>query len=321
MLLLAGQLAWSTAFAQEEDGGWLEDLSGWLRPSSGARAPDGRSQMPAAVDRAVQDLIAEVAVVREAVGVHDIPPEPELQEGRRPIHAYGKALEMLSKVSGIQRRFGMPAAPPGRLPLEPVDWPAVAAQVRHVLDELREIKEPRGMAGKVEPPATASAANTAELYQRLVYASALLDGLLGRPPTTDDVHRHCAGVLDELALVAAALGVSLDLNVPPVGQVMGPKDVARRVVLAVSRIIDLQARLGMDASRMPSLTMVRVTPTEVFDVCGTLLGETVRLKVHLGIDGVRRDRPAPNGSTFTDAFALTLVITDALDAMSAAIEG
>ena len=320
VLLLASQLAWSTAFAQEEDGGWLEGLSDWLQPSSGTRAPDAQAPMPAAVDRAVRDLVAEVVVVREAVGVQDIPPEPEPQEGRRPIHAYGKALEVLSKVRGIQRRFGVPAAAPGRLPPEPPDWPAVTAQVRYVMDELRKIKEPRGIDGEIEPATAASGGNPAEAYRRLAYASALLDGLLGRTLTTDDVHRNCTGALDELVLVGAALGISLDLEVPPVDQVMGPKDVARRVVLAISRIIELQAGLGMDASAMPSLTMVRVTPTEVFDVCGTLLAETVRIKMHLGIDAVRPDRPDPNGSTFTDTFALTLVVTGALDAMSAAIE-
>ncbi len=320
VLLLAGQLAWPAAFAQEEDGGWLEDLSGWLQPSN-AQTPDSRAPMPDAVDRAVQDLIAEVVVVRAAVGVDDIPPEPELQERRRPIHLYGKALEVLAKVSGIQRRFGVPAAAPGRLPLEPLDWPAVAAQVRHAMDELRKIKEPRGIDAQIESATAAGAGNPAEVYQRLAYASALLDGLLGRPLSTDDVYRNCKGVLDELQIVAAALGVPLDPEIPTVEQVMGPRDVARRVMLAVSGTIELQARLGMDASSMPSLTMVRVTPTEVFDICGTLLGETARVKMHLGLDAVRQGRPDPVGRTFTDTFALTLVITGALDAMAAAVEG
>ena len=295
LLLLAGQLVWSSAFAQENDGG--------------------------AVDLAVQDLIAEVVVVRAAVGVRDIPPEPELQEGRRPIHAYAKALEVLSKVSGIQRRFGVPAVVPGRLPVEPPDWQAVAAQVRYVMDELRKIKEPRGIDAQIEPAPAANAGTPARAYQRLAYASALLDGLLGRPLTPDDVHRNCTGALDELELVATALGISLDLEVPTVERVMGPKDVARRVLLALAGILELQGRLGMDASSMPSLTMVRVTPTEVFDVCGTLLAETVRVKMHLGLDAVRQGRPDPTGQTFTDTFALTLVITGALDAMTAAIEG
>ena len=319
VLLLAAQLAWSTAFAEEEDGGWLDDLSDWLQPSSSA--PDGPARMPDEVDLAVRDLIAEVVVVRQAVGLHDIPPEPEPQEGRRPIHVYGKALEVLSKVSGIQRRFGVPAAAPGRLPLEPLDWAAVAAQVRHVLEELRKIKETRGIDGRIEPAADAGAVSPAEVYRRLAYASSLLDGLRGRPLTTDDVYRNCASVLDELALVAAALDVPVELEVPAVEQVMGPKDVARRVMLALSRMIELQLKLDMDASRMPSLTMVRVTPTEVFDVSGALLGETARVKMHLGIDAVRQDRPDPAGKTYADAFALALAITGALDAMSAGIEG
>ncbi len=314
VFLVASQIAWSAAFAQERDEGWLDDLSGWFQPSSSAAG----AFRPA--DQTVQDLIAELVLVREAVGVYDTPAEAELHQERRPIHVYAKALEVLSKVIEVQRRFGVPLAEPGRIPLEEIGWPAVTARILYVVDELRKIKEPLDIDGRIKPATAASASTAAELYQSLGYASSLLDGLLGRPLTTDDVQRNCTSVLGELELVAAALGVSLDLEVPAVDQVVGWKDVAGRLVLALSRVIDLQKRLGMDASGMPSLTMVRVTPAEVFDASGTLLAEIVRVKIHFGIETLRRDRPETIGTTVTDTFAATLVIIEALDAMTAAIE-
>ena len=318
VLLAVGQIAWPLAFAQERNEGWLDELSGWFQSTSdGAEAPTFST-----ADRAVQDLIAELVLVREAVGVHDTPAEPELHPERRPMHVYAKALEVLSKVTGTQRRFGVPMADPRGLPSEEVDWPEVSAQVLYAIDELRRIKEPLEIDGRIEPATRNSATTSGQLYQGLAYASSLLDGLLGRPLTTGDVYRNCASAVDELEALAAVLGISLlDLEAPTVDQAMGPKDVARRVVLAVSKVIDLQTRLGMDASRLPSLTMVRVSPTEVFDASGILLVEIARVKVHLGIDTPPQDRPDPTGKTLTDAFALTLVITSALDAMTAAIAG
>ena len=98
-LLLAGPMASQPAFAQEFD---------------------RRGATPSHVFQAVRNLIAEIGILREELGVYDYPPEAELQEDRAPVHAYVKTLEVLTKVSGIQRRMGVPAAPVGRVPFKEI---------------------------------------------------------------------------------------------------------------------------------------------------------------------------------------------------------
>ena len=76
----------------------------------------------------------------------------------------------------------------------------------------------------------------------------------------------------------------------------------------------------MDASGVPSLTLVRVTPTEVFDATNMLLAEMARIKLHLGIDVPRDDRGEVRGKTPNDVFGLVLLMIENLDRISGATE-
>ncbi len=82
---------------------------------------------------------------------------------------------------------------------------------------------------------------------------------------------------------------------------------------------DLQTRLGMDASGVPSLTLVRVTPSEVFDSTNMLLAEMARIKFHLGVDEQPAERPEPTGKRPRDTFALVFGIIKNLDKISAGV--
>ncbi len=342
VLLMAGQIGWSPAVAAEEEeereDGWLDQISEWFETSStGTRPPksvrngedsrsssDGptaRSADPGGVYGLVGDLIAEIALLREEVGVYGVPPESELQPERLPVHVYAKALEVLSKVNKIQSRFGVPAAQSGWIPSKEIDWGDVEQSVLQVLDELRKIKTRWNMDGEIESAIVDEAIAPAQVYQRLSHASSLLDGLLGRPVTPDDVYLGYAGVLVDLELVASDLGVPLRLEVSGVDGTKSWMDVARHVKLATLRIINLQTILGMDPSVMPKLTMVRVRSSEVFDYSNTLLAETARIRFRLGIDALPEKPSNSEGKTAADVLRVVLGITEALDTITAAVEG
>ena len=341
VLLVASQIGWSPAVAEEaeeREGGLLDQLSEWLGVSSttttvppksvtnieqsqqsSADAEAGRLATPSDIYRVIQDLVAEIALLREEVGVSGLPAEMELQPERLPIHVYTKTLEAQSKVIRIQSRFGVPAAQSGRIPFKEVDWGDVEQSVLHILDELRKIKARWEMDGEIESATLEVGMTPAQVYQRLSYASSLLDGLLGRPLTPDDVFLNCASIMGDLELLASELGVALDLEVPEVDGVESWKDVARHIKLAMLRITNLQTGLGMKASIMPKLTMVRVTPSEIFDYSNTLLAETARIKFRLGIDTLPEELPDSDGKTAADVVAMLRGITNALDAITTAV--
>ena len=66
-------------------------------------------------------MIAEINILREELGVDDIPIEVELTDRHVPIHVYAKSLEVLAKVVSEQRRLGLPAGSIGQIPFKDID--------------------------------------------------------------------------------------------------------------------------------------------------------------------------------------------------------
>ena len=315
-LLMSGPLASQRALAQEESG-WLDALVDWFGSSTANQSESARRDAtPSHVFQAVQDLIAEINILREELGVYDYPPEAELQDDRAPVHVYVKTLELATKISAIQRRLGVPAAPSRQVPFKEIVPGDVLANVESILEEVRKIKAQMVIERQIEPAPLVGGKTPSTVYKSLADASFLLDGLRGRPLTPDDVFRNATFVLDELELIAAKLRVPLELDVPLVNEAKRPIDVAQQVLRATYKVINLQTRLGMDASGVPSLTLIRVTPSEVFDATNMLLAEMARIKLHLDINVPRDAAAEPQGKRPVDVFALVLVIVRNLDLMS-----
>ncbi len=292
-------------------------IPGVSQPVFAQQAGNGDAT-PSHVFQAVQNLIAEINILREELGVYDYPPEAELQDDRAPVHVYVKTLELSDKVSAVQRRFGVPATPMGQVPFKEIVAGDVLANVESILVEVRKIKSQMVIERRIEPAPLVGGKTPSLVYKSLADASFLLDGLRGRPLTPDDVFRNATFVLDELELIAAKLRVPLESGAPAVEGSKTATDVAQQVLRAIYKVINLETRLGMDASGVPSLTLVRVTPSEVYDATNMLLAEMARIKLHLDINVPRDQGPEPRGKKPVDVFALALLIVRNLDLMSEA---
>ena len=316
-LLLATALAPQTAMAQQE-GSWRDAIADWFTPDAdGEGGPRGATASH--VFQAVQDLTGEINLLRDELGVYDYPPEAELQDDRAAVHVYVKSLEVLTKVSAIQRRFGVPAATVGQVPFKEIETTDVLANIAYTLEEVRKIKSEMVITRTIEPAPLVGGKTASTVYKALADASFLLDGLRGRPLTPDDMFRNAGYVLEEMELIAARLGVGLDLDLPEVNGAKRPVDVAQQVLRATYKVINLQTRLGMDPSGVPSVTLVRVTPSEVYDVTNILLAEMARIKLHLDVNVPRDDNTTePRGMRPEDVFAAVLVIVKNLDLMTQA---
>ena len=267
------------AHAVEADRSWVDAIGDWLGDSN-------EKVTPSHVFRATLDLIGEIRILREELGADDYPPEAERQEDRAPVHVYAKTLEVMSKVARAQRRLGMEAAEVGQIPIKVVEPRDVLGSVAGVLAELRKIKAQMVIEREIDPAPFAGGKTPSLVYKNLADASFLLDGLAGRPLT------------------------------PTVEGRKMPKDVAQQVLRASYKMVNLQTRLGMDASSVPNLTLVRVTPSEVYDATNMLLAELTRIKHHLDINVPRQNRPDPRNKAPTDVFGQVLLIIENLDRMA-----
>ena len=98
------------------------------------------------------------------------------------------------------------------------------------------------------------------------------------------------------------------------------KEVAQQVLRATFKIINLQTRLGMDASGVPEITLVRVSPAEVYEATNILLAEMVRIKAHLGIQLPRTEHAPSRNKKPRDVFAQVLLFIKNLDALARAAD-
>ena len=299
----------SSAAAQVK-GAWLDQVMEWFVEA-------GEEVTPSHVYQATADLIAEIRILRGELGASDYPVEAERQEDRAPVHVYSKTLEVMGKVSRLQRRLGLPPAEIGQIPIKEIVPRDVLESTVGLLIETRRIKQQMVIETEIEPAPFVGGKTPSMAYKNLADASFLLDGLVGRPLTPDDVFWNTQHILDELELIAAKLRVPLELTPPPVEGSKTPKDVAQQVLRASYKVVNLQMRLGMDASSVPQLTLVRVTPSEVFDATSMLLAEMSRIKVHLDVNVPRDIHPEPRMKTPTDLFGQILLIIRNLDLMTA----
>ena len=296
-------------------------------PETGDAAPPAPAPAPperlegatlADVHRAVEGLVADIETLREASGIHDAPPEAALLEDRAPVHVYVKTLEVWGKVVQAQRRSELPAGPVGRIPPEPVDVPDLLGAVEHVRAALATIVVHAGVEpGAVPAGAQATAPTPSALYRRLAHASGLLDAPAGGPLTSDDVHRHALAALDEVAAIAERLGVAFDPEPPPAQAGKRPLDVAQQLLRALYKAVHLQARLHMDASRVPAMSLERASSPGNHDMLNQLRAELARIRWHLGIADAPPEQPAPAAGAGA-AFAAVQRIVRTLDRLAEA---
>ena len=289
-----------------------------LAPAASAQT-DGRVT-PSDVFQATQDLISEIHVLRDAMGVVDYPPEAEPQEDRAPVHVYAKSLEVIKKITRVQRRLGMAPAKVGQIPVKEIVPRDVLGSVHTAIREIHRIKTQLVIEDQITPTPFQGGKTPSFVYKALGDASFLLDGLVGRAISPSDVFTRVQHIHDELELIAAKLKVALELERPVVEGRKRPQDVAQQVLRATFKTINLETRLGMDASGVPTVSLVRVTPAEVFEATGILLAEMVRIKAHLGITLPRNDRPDARNKRPTDVFAEVLLIIRNLDILARAAE-
>lgn len=311
-------------------GGFVQGLARLLRSFSPVgealaqqlEVPTANEVTPGQVHQAVLDMISEIWLLRDAEGVADYPPEAEHQEDRLPIHAYVKSLEVMKKVSRLQGRLDMSPDRAEGIPVRPVLPRDVLGNVRQIIDGLRAVKTRLAVSDEIQPAPLEGRMDFSMVYKALGDASFLLDGLVGAPISPSDVFANVLEIQDDLELIAAKLGANLLLEPPGVDGEKSARAVAQQVLRATYKVIGLQARLGMNESSMPILTLVRVTPSEVFESTSIILAELARIKTHLDISLPRLPRPEPRIRTLEEVFAQVLLVIENLDVLTeAALHG
>ena len=299
-------------------------------PAAPARAqrpaPDGETVTLAEAHRAARDLVAEIELLRRAQGITDAPASAEPGAGREaPIHAWLESLEVMEKAARVQRRFGMIAFDVASLPAGDVTLGDTYRNLLTVTEELRRVKRQLVIEARIEPAPPGADPAPVDLHARLAHASALLDGLVGRPVSSNDVYLHVRRVRAALAPLAARLGVSLAPDPPPepgaAEEPRASKEVLQQMLIATYKVVNLQSRLGMAPSDVPGAPPGDVAPADVYESVNRLLVELARIKAHLGVETPGLARPEARRMRAGDVYAQALRLIADLDRVSRAAAG
>ena len=310
-----------------------EQVSGLVQPEEHEAAPDSEVGREAPAPslarnqgegeiiadhayRATADLIAEIQILREIQGIADLPAEPGMRENETALSTYIKSREVMEKMARVQRRLGMIPVEVPPVPVKNIVPRDIYRNVQAIVEEVHRVKRQLVIKEEIRPASIAGGATLTRVYENLEYASSLLDGLVARPTTSNDVYIHVVLAQDEVTLIAARLGVALDAKPPAVEGEKQPKEVAEQVLRAVYKTVHLQSRLGMEPSNVPGVELSQVTPADVFDATNVLLAEVMRVKAHLNIQSPPVKRRPSRKKQSSDTFARLLLILEHLDALT-----
>ena len=240
------------------------------------------------------------------------------REHQAPIHAYAKILEVKEKTARVQRRLGMIPVSVEPIPGRALAQDDVYRGVRTVIEELRRIKRQMVVRHEIRPAPFVGGKVPAQVYENLVHASLLLDGLVGRSTTANDVFLRVMRVHDEMKLIADELEISLLVDPPAVEGAKEPMAVAQQIVRAANKVVRLQSQLGMTTSSVPNYTLGLVTSADVLEATNFLLAEFARIKAHLRVEPPESEHRVVQNKTTTDVFAQILLVIRNLDIMSKA---
>ena len=314
--------------------GLLSRIVEWFRGDDAEAAPapaqdaaeamGGPAAAPATlgdVHAAVRDAIAEIALLRAATGVAELLPRERAaapREDLTPAHVHARALEVLAKTARAQRRLGMIAIETRRAPVTGFTPDDLHRAVGAIVVELRRIKRQLVVEAAIAPAAAGAAVTPAALEAELAHASALLDGLVGRPPSLNDVRACVARIHDALRAVAAGLDAALgaDASAPAASSERTPREVAQQLLRAAYKAIALQTALGMEASGVPAVALEGATPADALEAATVVLGEVLRIRAHLGAGPAPpAARPEPGDGGPADVYTGARRAVAHLDAM------
>ncbi|MDM8569116.1 hypothetical protein QUF50_06360 [Thiotrichales bacterium HSG1] len=274
---------------------------------------------PSHVYQVAEDIISEIEILRESIGIDDIPNEPEAQRGKAPIHVYGKGLELMEKISKAQRKLGMTPVEVGEIPLREVSPGDVFELVSAILLQLRNMKEQLVISDKIEEAKLVGAKMPSDVYENLWMASYMLDGLVP-PIKPKDVYRNIQYLHGEMRLIATKLGVSLDLNAPEVTGRKRLKNIGQQALFALYKVSELEKRItGLAAASVPEVILVRIRSSDIYDLTNMLMAEMVRLKVHFNIDLPRGNEATPPKVKTNEVFAQMHLVVKNLEKLIKAV--
>ena len=310
-----------------ERGGFISTIIDWFRgeekvSSELATKPshDAEEISTTHVYQAATELLAEIEILRRATRVTDAPPAAEVTVHQTLTHAYTKAVEVQVKTARLQKRLGMISVEVASIPVKDFTARDLHSNIVDTINELRRVKRQLVIDEEIQPDSFGGSKSPSGIHQILANASLLMDGLIGRSTTFNDIYMRVLRIHDEMELISEKLEAILKLEPPIVNASKERKDIAQQVLRATYKVIQLQRKFDMIVPGAPTKSLERVSVAEVYDATARLLTEMVRIKVHLNVQSPPPSARTSRNKQASDVFAQVLLLIQNLDIMIEAVD-
>ncbi len=253
-----------------------------------------------------EHILRRLMQYRRLRGIQTPPRKAKMIPDLKPLHVYGKALEILEKVDVLRRRQNLgPMAVP-HYPLRTITPSEVFDLTLRLDNELALIHRQEGddtqlwgVAAEVSEYGDKRPSDVFLIMQRI---SNLLDTILGSEGfTPNDVYREVLITKQDVKLIARALGETIPPEIwsaPALKPGTEPGDVLAKAREVADLIAKAKRRAGMFGGHNIAVTPGEtVTPSDVFNQVRLIETELTELRVFLGISAVSDRIQVQKGKT------------------------
>ncbi|MGB1238786.1 MAG: hypothetical protein ACPG4U_11290 [Pseudomonadales bacterium] len=269
---------------------------GFLSPLSSAVTPTD-------VFLKASEVTEQVAALK-ALRAKDFQPRvPGIQVGKTPLHAYGKALELLEKIQRYQREQQAPELKLPELPQRQVKPADVLSLMSLAQRELSVLQQRQNMSLSVfKAPAASMAKTPSDVYEQIWQASYLMDAMV-EPIKPAHVMRNVDMIAQGLARIAAKMERSIELPSAQTYTTKKPVDVTIQLYKLLYKLALLERKMSLKPLLVPVFPAGKIKPEDAYDATGNVLADVTRITVKLDLPSVKRP-PTPQGKiTPNDVYA------------------
>lgn len=236
-------------------------------------------------------LEQQVKAMREAQQVTNIAKTPPVQTAKLPAHVYAKTLEVLEKIGRLQSQFGLPKTELEALSIQSISSEQVYESVVHLSGAMEEVLD-NEMVDPPEDVKTVENKTASNAYEKMWEVSYLLDDLLG-PINSVYIFTQLQDGMNDLNSIATKLSLDTHYSIPK----LKPATATDSNIAGfrnMYKLAKLERTLDMNAVRVPSFPVGKITPSDTFDTSNNMMVELARIKAHLDISEKPPKRELPD---------------------------
>ncbi|MCV6614820.1 MAG: hypothetical protein OIF35_07570 [Cellvibrionaceae bacterium] len=259
--------------------------------------------------------IASIKALRKAKGLPEKAREPGVQVAKTPLHVYTKTLELYEKIQRYKKSQSLPANTIPDLPSDKVSPAKPYKLLLAINSELNGIVQSKGVSigAKVN---LQYGKTPSDVYENVWRASYLMDDLAGAI-SPSYVYRNLQRI--QQGLLAIGQSMNMNLSVGSAEKLKGnkPADANIEAFKILYKLADLERKIGVKPSRIPTFPAGDISPSDVYDATNNILAELTKINIQKQLPVIAKGSLSSAKITPNEVVAQMLLIQKLLDQLMA----